>query len=140
MGTNDMSELKNAARERLLKGELSLGVGLRQARTVDTANMMAASGMDWLFIDLEHNSMPLDTAVQISVATFVPAITDAPNLPRATRGSLDSALVATSIANHKATVIALLTTVSDTVATSFSDTRVGCAAVATATFYFAKSR
>ena len=47
-----MSELKNAARERLLEGELSLGVGLRQARTVDIAKIMAVSGMDWLFIDL----------------------------------------------------------------------------------------
>ena len=76
-----MSELKNAARERLLKGELSLGVGLRQARTVDTANMMAASGMDWLFIDLEHNSMPLDTAVQISVAALSSGIAPLVRIP-----------------------------------------------------------
>ncbi|MEZ5849864.1 MAG: aldolase/citrate lyase family protein [Hyphomicrobiaceae bacterium] len=57
----------NPARERLKKGELALGVGLRQARTVDIAPVMKQAGYDWLFIDCEHNSMTLDTAVQISV-------------------------------------------------------------------------
>ena len=60
--------LHNPAREKLEKGDLSLGVGLRQARTVDIAMAMRTAGYDWLFIDLEHNSMTLDMAVQISVA------------------------------------------------------------------------
>ena len=60
--------LRNPAREKLEKGDLSLGVGLRQARTVDIAMAMRTAGYDWLFIDLEHNSMTLDMAVQISVA------------------------------------------------------------------------
>ena len=62
--------LRNAARARLEAGELALGVGLRQARTVDIAAIMKAAGYDWLFLDLEHNSMDLDTAVQISVAAL----------------------------------------------------------------------
>jgi 2-keto-3-deoxy-L-rhamnonate aldolase RhmA len=62
--------LKNAARDRLAAGELALGVGIRQARTVDIASIMKAAGYDWLFLDLEHNSMDLDTAVQISVAAL----------------------------------------------------------------------
>jgi 2-keto-3-deoxy-L-rhamnonate aldolase RhmA len=60
--------LHNPARERLEAGELALGVGIRQSRTVDIAAIMKACGYDWLFLDLEHNSMDLDTAVQISVA------------------------------------------------------------------------
>ena len=56
---------RNPARERLQNGELCLGIGLRQARTVDIAPAMAACGYDWLFIDLEHGTMPLDTAMQI---------------------------------------------------------------------------
>ncbi len=63
-----MIELENSARARLEKGELALGIGLRQARTVDIAKAMKTCGYDWLFIDMEHNSMSLDTAVQISVA------------------------------------------------------------------------
>ena len=62
--------LRNAARERLDKGELALGIILRQARTVDIAPIMKAAGYDWLFLDLEHNSMDLDTAVQIAVAAL----------------------------------------------------------------------
>ena len=60
----------NAAKDRLATGKLALGVILRQARTVDIAPVMKACGYDWLFLDLEHNSMDLDTAVQISVAAL----------------------------------------------------------------------
>jgi 4-hydroxy-2-oxoheptanedioate aldolase len=60
--------LRNPSREKLAAGQPSLGVLLRQARTVDIAPALATAGMDWLFIDLEHGAMTLDTAVQISVA------------------------------------------------------------------------
>jgi len=62
--------LRNAACERLAAGELAVGVIIRQARTVDVAPIMKACGYDWLFLDLEHNSMDLDMAVQISVAAL----------------------------------------------------------------------
>jgi 2-keto-3-deoxy-L-rhamnonate aldolase RhmA len=62
--------LRNAARDKLDAGELALGIILRQARTVDIAPMMQAAGYDWLFLDLEHNSMDLDIAVQIAVAAL----------------------------------------------------------------------
>ena len=60
----------NAAKDRLAAGKLALGVILRQSRTVDVAPVMKAAGYDWLFLDLEHNSMDLDMAVQISVAAL----------------------------------------------------------------------
>ena len=62
--------LRNPARDRLDAGELALGVGIRQSRTVDIAAIMKACGYDWLFLDLEHNSIDFDTAVQISVAAL----------------------------------------------------------------------
>ena len=62
--------LRNVARERLERGELSLGLGLRLARSVDIAKILKSSGYDWLFIDLEHGTMSLDTASQISVAAL----------------------------------------------------------------------
>ena len=58
----------NTAKNRLESGELALGIGLRQARTADVGKIMKTCGYDWLFIDMEHNSMSIDTAVQISVA------------------------------------------------------------------------
>lgn len=72
---------RNPARERLARGELSLGIGLRQSRTVDIAAAMATCGYDWLFIDLEHGSMPLDTAVQISVAALDAGISPLVRVP-----------------------------------------------------------
>jgi 2-keto-3-deoxy-L-rhamnonate aldolase RhmA len=76
-----MVELINPARERLKKGEVALGVGLRQARTVDVAPAMKTAGFDWLFIDLEHNSMDLDLAVQIAVAANATGIAPIVRVP-----------------------------------------------------------
>ena len=61
-------KITNTAKNRLEAGELALGVGLRQARTTDIGKIMKTCGYDWLFIDMEHNSMSIDTAAQISVA------------------------------------------------------------------------
>jgi 2-keto-3-deoxy-L-rhamnonate aldolase RhmA len=58
----------NLAKQRLKEGRLALGLGVRNARTVDIAAAAATCGFDWLFIDMEHNSMDVDTAAQISMA------------------------------------------------------------------------
>ena len=63
-----MSAVVNVARQRLEAGQLAIGIGLRQARTVDIGKIMKTCGYDFLFIDMEHNSMSVDNAVQISVA------------------------------------------------------------------------
>ncbi|HVB16169.1 MAG TPA: aldolase/citrate lyase family protein [Stellaceae bacterium] len=73
--------LRNAARDRLDAGELALGVILRQARTVDIAPIMRSCGYDWLFLDLEHNSMDLDPAVQIAVAALGAGIAPVARVP-----------------------------------------------------------
>ena len=49
-------------------GELALGFGVRNAPSVDIAKIAKVCGFDWLFIDMEHGSLDLATAVQISVA------------------------------------------------------------------------
>jgi len=77
-----MQIFRNPARERLQNGELALGIGLRQARTVDIAPAMKAVGFDWLFIDLEHGAMELDTAVQISVAALAAGISPLVRVPK----------------------------------------------------------
>src|SRR3954447_16896269 len=73
--------LRNAARERLGAGELGLGVILRPAGTGDIALIMRSCGYDWLFLDLEHNSMDLDTAVQIAVAALGAGIAAVARVP-----------------------------------------------------------
>lgn len=63
-----MTTIQNHAKARLIAGELSLGMGIRQARTVDIGRIAKACGYDWLFIDMEHNSMSLDMAAQLCIA------------------------------------------------------------------------
>jgi 4-hydroxy-2-oxoheptanedioate aldolase len=60
----------NVALDKLRQEELSLGVVLRQARSVETAKIFETAGFDWLFIDLEHNSMSIETACEMSVAAL----------------------------------------------------------------------
>ena len=70
-----MSTVPNHALRQLREGRLAIGVGLRQARTVDVAQIMKTAGFDWLFIDCEHNSMDTDMAAQIASAALAVGIT-----------------------------------------------------------------
>jgi 2-keto-3-deoxy-L-rhamnonate aldolase RhmA len=76
-----MTTVHNHAKERLEAGELALGVGLRQARTVDIGRIMKTAGYDFLFIDMEHNSMSVDLAAQISIAAQDAGITPVVRVP-----------------------------------------------------------
>ena len=76
-----MITVRNHAKERLEAGELALGVGLREARTVDIARIMKTAGYDFLFIDMEHNSMSIDLAAQISIAAQDAGITPVVRVP-----------------------------------------------------------
>ena len=64
-----MAQTINAAKARLKKGELAIGCGIRLVRNVDIIKIMKAAGFDWLFLDLEHGSMSIETACEICVAS-----------------------------------------------------------------------
>ena len=83
-----MTEVKNPARAALERGEVSIGVGLRLARGAEIGRIMKSCGWDWLFIDLEHGSMTLDTAGQISVAALDAGIAPIIRVPH---GQIDMA-------------------------------------------------
>src|SRR5579872_6856306 len=87
-GERKMAEIKNPARAPLEAGEVSIGVGLRLARGAEIGRIMKSCGWDWLFIDLEHGSMTLDTACQISVAALDAGIAPIVRIPN---GQLDMA-------------------------------------------------
>ena len=70
-----MTPVPNHALRQLRAGKVAIGLGLRQARTVDIAQIARTCGFDWLFIDCEHNSMDLDTACQIAAASLAVGIT-----------------------------------------------------------------
>lgn len=76
-----MTIVVNHARRQLEAGRLAVGLGLRQARTVDIAQLARTAGFDWLFIDCEHSSLDVDTAAQISAASLAVGITPIVRVP-----------------------------------------------------------
>jgi 2-keto-3-deoxy-L-rhamnonate aldolase RhmA len=72
----------NSARERLARGEVSLGFGIRTARSVEIAKAMKTAGFDWLFLDLEHGAMSIETAAQIAIAGLDAGIAPIVRVPK----------------------------------------------------------
>jgi 2-keto-3-deoxy-L-rhamnonate aldolase RhmA len=66
-----MAMIDNTLNERLAAGQLALGPGLRQARTVDIGCILAACGLDFAFIDTDIYDRPtMETYVNVG-ARFI---------------------------------------------------------------------
>ncbi len=76
-----MDYVPNHAKKRLAAGELALGMGVRQGRTVDIATVAKTCGFDWLFIDMEHSSLDVDRASQLAMASLGAGITPLVRVP-----------------------------------------------------------
>jgi len=76
-----MSIYPNHTRQQLAEGRIAIGMGLRLNRSVDIATIAKTCGYDWLFIDMEHSSMDLDTAAQISMACLPVGLTPIVRVP-----------------------------------------------------------
>jgi 2-keto-3-deoxy-L-rhamnonate aldolase RhmA len=76
-----MTTINDPARARMAAGDICLGLGLRQARTMDTGRVLATCGYDWAFIDCEHGSMDVDTTVQLCVAIHDAGVTPLVRVP-----------------------------------------------------------
>jgi 2-keto-3-deoxy-L-rhamnonate aldolase RhmA len=76
-----MANLQNRAKERLEKGDLCIGLGLRMARTMDIGRILDTCGYDFAFIDMEHNAMHIDLAAQMSVACQDAGVTPVVRVP-----------------------------------------------------------
>jgi 4-hydroxy-2-oxoheptanedioate aldolase len=73
--------IHNFALEKMRSGGTALGVVLRYERGPHIARAMQASGFEWLFLDLEHSSMPLDSVAAISLASLDAGITPMVRVP-----------------------------------------------------------
>ena len=71
----------NHTLRQLREGKLAVGLGVRNARTVDIAQMLKTCGFDWAFIDCEHSSMELDTAAQLATASLSAGVTPLVRVP-----------------------------------------------------------
>jgi 2-keto-3-deoxy-L-rhamnonate aldolase RhmA len=71
----------NHTKRRLAAGEVALGMGVRQGRTVDIATIAKTCDFDWLFIDMEHSSLDVDLAAQLAMASLAAGITPVVRVP-----------------------------------------------------------
>jgi 2-keto-3-deoxy-L-rhamnonate aldolase RhmA len=77
-----MHTIKNGARERLEGCGLALGFGIRVARSVEIARAVRTAGFDWLFIDLEHGAISIETAAALAIAGLDAGITPLVRIPK----------------------------------------------------------
>lgn len=70
-----MGVIANSTKQMLRDGRVVLGLGVRQARSVEIGMIARAAGFDFLFIDLEHGSMGMETAAGICVAALGQGVT-----------------------------------------------------------------
>src|SRR3954471_15258467 len=76
-----MEAYVNRTKRQLAAGQVSLGMGLRQSRTVEIAAIAGTCGFDWLFIDMEHGAYNIETAAQIAMAALPTGVTPIVRVP-----------------------------------------------------------
>ncbi len=69
------------ARDRLAADRLVLCMGLRQARTVDIGAIVARTGFDALYVDMEHSPVSFETASAICIAAVGAGVTPLVRVP-----------------------------------------------------------
>src|SRR6476620_8656987 len=70
-----MALIENKTKRKLQSNELALGFGIHHLRTGAAAMLAAASGHDWLFIDMEHGAISVHDAAQLCLAALPTGIT-----------------------------------------------------------------
>src|SRR5262249_23086027 len=74
--------ITNSARERLARGEVALGFGVRLAKSAEIAKAARTAGFDWLFLDLEHSALSTETASQLAIAALAAGIAPIARVPK----------------------------------------------------------
>jgi 2-keto-3-deoxy-L-rhamnonate aldolase RhmA len=70
-----MPIVANTALRRLRAGQLSIGFGVNQLRSVAAPMLAKAAGYDWLFIDMEHGAFSVHEATQLCMAALSTGVT-----------------------------------------------------------------
>ena len=73
--------MENKLKQRLAAGEVSLCMGLRQARTVDIGPLVGAAGFDCLYVDMEHSPIGFETASAICITAVSYGVTPLLRIP-----------------------------------------------------------
>jgi 2-keto-3-deoxy-L-rhamnonate aldolase RhmA len=83
-----MAIIQNTAKRKLAEGGIALGFGVHHLRTTAVPMIAAASGHDFLFIDMEHGAASVQEATQLCIAALPSGI---PAIVRVCSGALDEA-------------------------------------------------
>ena len=65
----------NRMQERLARGEVTLCMATRLARTAEIGMIAQSCGFDAIFVDMEHSAISLDAAAQICIAALPVGVT-----------------------------------------------------------------
>ncbi len=79
---------RNPFLDRLRDGELTLMLGIRSSRTADVVRIAHEAGYHAVMIDLEHSTMPLDVAAQLSATAGDLGLTPFVRLPEREYGAI----------------------------------------------------
>ena len=73
--------MENNLKRRLAAGEVSLCMGLRQARTVDIGPLVGAAGFDCLYVDMEHSPIGFEATSAICITAMTYGVTPLVRVP-----------------------------------------------------------
>jgi len=76
-----MAVIENTTKKKLEAGQMAVAFSVVHWRMVNVAGIAKECGYDWLFIDMEHNTMDVDAAAQISVAALPTGVTPIVRVP-----------------------------------------------------------
>jgi 2-keto-3-deoxy-L-rhamnonate aldolase RhmA len=73
-GRRDVTLIKNETKRKVKAGEVALGFGIHHLRTSAVGMLAAATGHDWIFIDMEHGAFSVQEATQICIAALTAGV------------------------------------------------------------------
>jgi 2-keto-3-deoxy-L-rhamnonate aldolase RhmA len=73
--------LRNHLKEKLARGEVAASMTVRLSRSIEIAQIAKAAGFDTLYVDMEHNTLSIDTTCQICIAAQQIGITPLVRVP-----------------------------------------------------------
>lgn len=78
--------IRNTLRDRLRAGQVAASMTVRVSRGIEVARLAAAVGFDSIYIDIEHNTLSVDTACQICQAALDAGVTPLVRVPAGSPG------------------------------------------------------
>lgn len=73
--------LRNHMKEKLAAGQVVASMTVRLSRSIEIAQIAAGAGFDTLYVDLEHNTLSIDTCCQICISAQQIGITPLVRVP-----------------------------------------------------------